>query len=539
MSLLLLFPSVATGVIQEDPSEPANVTQLGNTSATITTASFTPANNSLLVAMVGIIWNGSGTVGAPFTVTDSLGGTWTMNSIQGASPNQAAFSGIATRVVTTGAAMTVTLTTNTAQKGKQLLVKVLTGVDLTNPIGNTVLFQSASASQLNRTCNLGTDDSVTYLSTSYDTNGTIVAAANTTIINNFKDATDGAEITAGKQTVPTTGAPTTRTLGWTGDVSAVGKTYVAVEILPVSTNIPINDSDTGSATEAQSSIAAATSGSDTSALAEASSIAATQTSSNTGALSDVATVAASVSSSDTGTTTDAGSVAAAVPGAETGAQAETSSLTASQSAADARTIADVGTVAATLSNTNTGSMAETSSILVTVSSSDTGSQSETTSIGVPINQTDTTSLTESASIVATISSSNTGTLTETSTTSATLSSSNSSALSEAQSVHAATTSADTGHLTDTGSVNVIGGFPFPEQDFTTVIQLRSFSGGVAVSQVSASSILQSTSSQAIPDATEYSATQVAASRDAAIKTIALDGGDQLTALAGTASNIGR
>jgi hypothetical protein len=121
-SVLSVNTSSGTGTIVEATS-PAYVS--GNT-ATVTTASFTPANNSLLVAMVGF-GNGSFGTSALGTVTDSLAGTWTRLGSDFSTTGGVAE--IWARDVVTGAAMTVSYArggTATAS-GVGMKVKVLTG----------------------------------------------------------------------------------------------------------------------------------------------------------------------------------------------------------------------------------------------------------------------------------------------------------------------------------------------------------------------------------------------------------------------------
>lgn len=116
-----LSTSSTAGSITEATS-PAFVS--GN-ATTITTASFTPANNSLLVAMVGA-GNGTGAAMSLGAVTDSLGGTWTRKTY-----DYDSFSGVGEvwmRDITTGASMTVTWNPGgTVASGLAMKVQVLTG----------------------------------------------------------------------------------------------------------------------------------------------------------------------------------------------------------------------------------------------------------------------------------------------------------------------------------------------------------------------------------------------------------------------------
>lgn len=116
--------SGGAGTLTEQ-SSPAYVS--GNT-ATVTTASFTPANNSLLIAMCSQGNGLNATIGLG-TVTDSLGGTWTRVASDGpgAVPT-GSVSEIWIRDVVTGAAMTVTYNPGgSAASGTSLKVQVVTG----------------------------------------------------------------------------------------------------------------------------------------------------------------------------------------------------------------------------------------------------------------------------------------------------------------------------------------------------------------------------------------------------------------------------
>lgn len=120
------FASVGSGTSTGSITEATSPSYVSGNTATVTTASFTPANNSLLVAMCAF-GNGTGGTAALGTVTDSLGGTWTRKSSSFATNR--GVSEIWMRDVVTGAAMTVSYArggTATAS-GVSLKVQVLTG----------------------------------------------------------------------------------------------------------------------------------------------------------------------------------------------------------------------------------------------------------------------------------------------------------------------------------------------------------------------------------------------------------------------------
>lgn len=93
------------------PSSTAGVVRLGSTvytsanTATVTTASYTPPDNCLLVAYCSM-GNGLGSASSLGAVTDSLGGSWTR--LAGEASASGGVAEIWARDVVTGAAMTVT-----------------------------------------------------------------------------------------------------------------------------------------------------------------------------------------------------------------------------------------------------------------------------------------------------------------------------------------------------------------------------------------------------------------------------------------------
>lgn len=107
------------------------------TTGSLTTASFTPPSGALLVAVGGC----GQTSGDPpaHSLTDSLGGTWTTRADGrngGGVSNRTTF--VATRVIGSSAAMTVSLSWTGLDQGSQLTVWVVTGQDSVNPIGATL-----------------------------------------------------------------------------------------------------------------------------------------------------------------------------------------------------------------------------------------------------------------------------------------------------------------------------------------------------------------------------------------------------------------
>lgn len=216
-------------MIAQHASSPATVSVTANATTTLLTASFTPPSGSLLVAMAGMVYAGSGVAAATFTMSDSASGTWSNNAVIRSSNATAA--GVFSRFVTTSSAMTCTLTTDATSKGKQLTVVVLTGVNTTTWAGATKTFQSSTVIGLAQSITTTVPGSWVLVGTAYDTTGTITANASTSQYTQLVDASDGARIQSGKSLNPT-GNPGAITLGWTGDSAAVQKTYGALEVVP-------------------------------------------------------------------------------------------------------------------------------------------------------------------------------------------------------------------------------------------------------------------------------------------------------------------
>jgi hypothetical protein len=134
-----------------DASTPAIATQTNSTVATVATASFTPPNTSLLL----IRWSANSTsLPATPTITDNLGVhlTYTLLDWQSKAdtPTKDGQAACWWAPITTGAAMTVTVT-NQASSGFReaaLRVAVLTGHDTGTPIGAHGKAGSASAASI-------------------------------------------------------------------------------------------------------------------------------------------------------------------------------------------------------------------------------------------------------------------------------------------------------------------------------------------------------------------------------------------------------
>lgn len=126
------------------------VTTSGNPHGTgsFTTSSFTPSSNSLLVVLVGVQTNGVGVVDDTlFSITDSVGLTWTKRAAAGSGTFYGTHTIIWTAPVSTGASMTITVDgTSSNDSVQRFFVSALdlTGYDTGSPIGATGTYIDAS-----------------------------------------------------------------------------------------------------------------------------------------------------------------------------------------------------------------------------------------------------------------------------------------------------------------------------------------------------------------------------------------------------------
>lgn len=129
--------SRSTLLSHESASEP--------TTSSETTASFTPANNSLLLA---IVWasggNNDALAGGDITFTDSAGLTWTSRAVTTTHPNYGYGIRAFTAPVTTGVSMTVTMDAGAFSIHKyRTQVYQYTGHDTVSPVGATAIGSDA------------------------------------------------------------------------------------------------------------------------------------------------------------------------------------------------------------------------------------------------------------------------------------------------------------------------------------------------------------------------------------------------------------
>lgn len=205
-----------------DASTPAGA---NSSSASCTTASFTPAASSLIVAL-GTVNSTAG--GAPTgTVTDSLGSTWTRLARQNAGALGCAEIW-ALDIGASPAARTITMTSST-NRGCMVLPLVLTGA--ANVAGQTatpVLQGTTSMQAAITTTQVG---SLVVCSENYNfTSTTLTLNANTTLVFRALDSTQSATYSALRSTA-TTVTPGSVTIGYT-DTGFAAVEMCLLEILP-------------------------------------------------------------------------------------------------------------------------------------------------------------------------------------------------------------------------------------------------------------------------------------------------------------------
>lgn len=278
-----------------------------DTSSTLTTASFTPANGSYLVAVGMFGWAASVSSGQNITFTDSASGTWT-NRVSSLNVGGSDWSGvrIATRPIVTGSSMTVTATfAGTQGSGNSdlmLAVYVVTGAD-TSTVGAS---KTATFTGTNMTTSLTTTVSgalvfggVAMLDSQATENLTLganTAWAPMTGTNPYHNGTTIGDTLGVFKSSSTVGTPGATTYGVTASATPGNTAGMALlEIVPV-TNSNISAADT----------------------------------SNPAA--DTATVAATVPAADTGTGTDTAFVTSPVPAADTATGTESAKILVSGAA---------------------------------------------------------------------------------------------------------------------------------------------------------------------------------------------------------------
>lgn len=216
--------------LSEDASTPAVVTGNSTSAAlALTTASFSPPVNSLLVALFVY---GHGGASPTSSVTDTGSHTWTA----GPSLNNGAnFVGIwYTYLTSAPGSITATGHDSLAvNQGGQFTVRVVNGA-ASNQTGAGSHTASGTGSAWSSSVTTTQNGSWVYVINQGNAlSSTLTPTALTTTINNYQDSTGAATSVSGKQTSATS-SPGATTLGWTSSSSNTWA-WAALEILAAPT----------------------------------------------------------------------------------------------------------------------------------------------------------------------------------------------------------------------------------------------------------------------------------------------------------------
>jgi len=220
----------STCTITADSSTPTVATSLGNTSGTVTSASFSPPAGSLVVAVVNVGFRNKNS--ATVSVKDSLGNTWSAGP--GLNDGVYDFSGQWWHYFSSApGSITVTATnSNLAPAGYQLAVRVLTGAASSQAASTGAAFAqgSSTSSAVSHSFTTTTAGSKVFVAAAMGINGTGSAVSGTSTIADTGDSSENAEFLVGSGS-SLTGTPGTSTFGWT-DTKSGFFAWTAWEILP-------------------------------------------------------------------------------------------------------------------------------------------------------------------------------------------------------------------------------------------------------------------------------------------------------------------
>lgn len=329
--------------IAEDASEPAVVTNTtGN--GTLTTASFSPPAGSLVLVLTGIGYDLNET--GLDTISSSPSVTWTdaISAVYDLS-----YTGTAHVSYHYYASAPGSITVSSAQAsvnggGRLLCVKVLTGVDPADFIGNTAtrLITTGGVQSFSQAITTTAAGSVVYgvIDNVQNDAAHVGHDANSTVITNFADTPNGITLLAFKQTSPT-GTPGSITLGAkVSPAEDLAGALAMVEILALAGPNP--GTDTGTLTD--TATVKVTAPTDTGTFADTASVVVQAT--DAGAFTEAASAGELVPVSDAGIFTDTASVIVGVNIVVSDSGAFTDSAFVSQGAVgdDAGTFTDTATV---------------------------------------------------------------------------------------------------------------------------------------------------------------------------------------------------
>jgi len=190
-------------------TQPAALQWTGAWTTNQTTASFNPESGALLVALVAGDGIGStGTITA--SVTDSLGGSWTLLKRQNANTSLVGGTAEVWCRDSPGTALTVSTSTSgaAAAPGGQLVVRTLIGALATASQPGATAGASPASAAVQVSVAAGTGNKIYGAALNYDTSTVMTVLGNTTAISQFADATNGDTWEAFKSTGDTAGTAT-------------------------------------------------------------------------------------------------------------------------------------------------------------------------------------------------------------------------------------------------------------------------------------------------------------------------------------------
>lgn len=216
-----------------DGSTPASATTAtGSSATTITTGSFSPPANSMVVVMVNVGYGPTGS-NPSVTVTDSNSNSFTAGST--AFDGSYDYSGLFYHYYTNApGSITITATRTTGITcGWAVYPYVLTGAS--NVVGASNNTTNTNTSSMTGSITTTVTGSWVLLTSSTGNSGlTYTPNGSTTTITSLQDNTDGEFLLQGKQT-SATGTPGATTLGWTTTQNTF-MSWAALEIVPSTTS---------------------------------------------------------------------------------------------------------------------------------------------------------------------------------------------------------------------------------------------------------------------------------------------------------------
>lgn len=424
---------------------------VSGTALTATTSTFTPAANTLLVAVVSIA-NGNDVAGAGSSVvTDSRAGTWTLLCREAIATKATAE--VWCRDGGTSLAMTVTATSQvTGQIDVSLQVWSLTGAAVTaSQTGATKVQNTSTSSAPIVTTTAG---ALVFGAFAYTVAGVTLTANGITTIGGQFIGTAG-DTCASFRATSVVGTPGSTTLGFSTSLASACSLSL-VEILPPSGSTPVSGTDTSSTANTGTLVAAQT-GTDTSTDSDSGTLATAitgtdaPTAANSGTLAagltgtDTSIVAESgsvgTSSADTSTGADTGTVVAGQVGTDAGVGTNVGAVVAGQAGTDVSAVAEAGTLATALSDADASTLVDAGTTAVGLSGVDTSTGADFGTLAVAQVGLDTSAADSVPELVAALSGVDVG------------------AVLDLGSIVVFLTGVDTGAMVDSGSVNAGGTNP--------------------------------------------------------------------------------